>query len=269
MRALLRPVPLLAALLLAVGDAPAQAQRRTVIPPLHVRPISTAPDTVAPDSSGLRFRLSAAPLRAPERETPAPALMLPRADAERILARLEPLPSVAAAERFAFPAATLPPPRTGRTVLAAFPPPDSAGPPRPSDSAARAPLTVVRAAPRGEVPLGAEVTITFSQAMVPLATVGNVEAREAPVAITPRIAGRWRWLDVRTVVFTPEGRVPFATEYTATIPAGTRSASGGALAEEVRWTFHTPELSGIGAWPYGERVRPDPVFLIHFDQQVS
>ena len=269
MRALLRPVPLLVALSLAMGVAPVQAQRRTEIPPLHVRPVPTAPDAVVPDSSGLRFRLSAAPLDGPERETPAPALMLPRADAERILARLQPLPSVAAAERFAFPVATLPPPRTGRTVLAAFPPPDSAAPARPSDVAARAPLTVVRAAPRGEVPLGAEVTVTFSQAMVPLSTVSNVEAREAPVDITPRIAGRWRWLDVRTLVFTPEGRVPFATEYTVTIPAGTRSASGGALAEEVRWTFRTPELNGIGAWPYGERVRPDPVFLIHFDQQVS
>jgi uncharacterized protein YfaS (alpha-2-macroglobulin family) len=269
MRPLLRPVPLLIALLLAVGVVPVQAQRRTVIPPLHVRPVSTAPDTVAPDSSGLRFRLSPAPLRAPEREAPAPALMLPRADAERILARLAPLPSVAAAERFAFPAATLPPPRTGRTVLAGFPPPDSAGPERPSDGAARAPLTVVRAAPRGEVQLGAEVTVTFSQAMVPLSTVGNVEAREAPVVISPRIPGRWRWLDVRTVVFTPEGRVPFATEYTVTIPAGTRSATGGALAEEVRWTFRTPELNGIGAWPWGDHVRPNPVFLIHFDQQVS
>lgn len=268
MRAILRPVLILAALLAGLAE-PAQAQRRTEIPPLYVRPLPTAPDTVVPDSSGLRFRLSAAPLRAPEREAPAPALMLPRADAERILARLEPLPSVAAAERFAFPAVTLPPPRAGRTVLAGFPPPDSAGPERPSTGTARAPLTVVRAAPEGQVERGAAVTVTFSQAMVPLSTVSNVEAREAPVFISPRIAGRWRWLDVRTVVFTPEGRVPFATEYTASIPAGTRSATGGVLAEEVRWTFRTPLLTGIGAWPYGDHVRPDPVFLIHFDQQVS
>ncbi|HEY0037128.1 MAG TPA: Ig-like domain-containing protein, partial [Longimicrobium sp.] len=268
MRAIHRPVLFLAALLAGLA-APAQAQRRTEIPPLHVRPIQTMPDTVVPDSSGLRFRLSPAPLRAPEREAPAPALMLPRADAERILSRLEPLPSVAAAERFAFPAATLPPPRTGRMVLAGFPPPDSAGPERPSTGTARVPLTVVRAAPEGQVERGAEVTVTFSQAMVPLSTVSTVEGREVPVRISPRIAGSWRWLDVRTVVFTPEGRVPFATEYTVSIPAGTRSATGGVLAEEVRWTFRTPELSGIGAWPWGEHVRPDPVFLIHFNQQVS
>jgi uncharacterized protein YfaS (alpha-2-macroglobulin family) len=268
MRAIHRPVLILAALLAGLA-APAQAQRRTEIPPLHVRPLPTAPSTVVPDSSGLRYRLSAAPLRAPERETPAPALMLPRADAERILARLEPLPSVAAAERFAFPASTLPPPRAGRTVLAGFPPPDSAGPERPSTGTGRAPLTVVRAAPEGQVDRAAEVTVTFSQPMVPLSTVSTVESGEVPVRISPRIAGSWRWLDVRTVVFTPEGRVPFATEYTVAIPAGTRSATGGVLAEEVRWTFRTPQLTGIGAWPWGDHVRRDPVFLIHFDQQVS
>ena len=268
MRAILRPVPLLAALLLACIHAPLQAQRGTQIPPLHVQPLRTAPDSVVPDSSGLRFRLSEALGRGRERETPAPAVLLPQADAARILARLQPIPSAAAADSFAFPATTLPPPRSGRTVLASFPPPDTAAPPRPS-AAGPIPLTVVRGAPQGQVELGAEVTVAFSQPMVPLSTVSRVEAGEGPVRISPRIPGNWRWLDVRTLVFTPSGRVPFATEYTVSIPAGTRSAMGGTLAEAVSWTFRTRELSGIGGWPYGERVRRDPVFLIHFDQQVN
>ena len=62
-----------------------------------------------------------------------------------------------------------------------------------------APLAVVRGAPQGEVALGAEVTVTFSQAMVPLSSVAGVEARAVPVRLSPQPAGRWRWIDVRTI----------------------------------------------------------------------
>ncbi|HEX2210544.1 MAG TPA: Ig-like domain-containing protein, partial [Longimicrobium sp.] len=71
--------------------------------------------------------------------------------------------------------------------------------------------------------VGAEVTVTFSQPMVPLSWVGDLDARTVPVRISPRPEGRWRWIDVRTLVFTPRGRMPGATEYTVSVPAGTAS----------------------------------------------
>ncbi|HVH12110.1 MAG TPA: Ig-like domain-containing protein, partial [Longimicrobium sp.] len=130
-------------------------------------------------------------------------------------------------------------------------------------------LTVVRAAPQGEVGIGAEVTVTFSQAMVPLSSVGTVEAREVPVRLSPRPAGSWRWLDVRTLVFTAAQRMPAATEYTVTIPAGTRSATGGVLAQAVRWTFATAPLSATGSHPHDTGIGLDPILLIQFDQRID
>jgi hypothetical protein len=269
MRAILRLVTLLAAGIgMSIPDA-ASAQRRQNIPPLYVAPVRSAGSAGAPDTTGLRFRISEAAGRGREREPVAPSTQIAAADAARILARLPALVPVAtAADSFAFPARTLPAPRTGRVIMAAFPPPDTAPPPRPA-SREPAPLTVVRAAPRGAVQVGAEVTITFSQPMVPLSSVSTVESREVPVRLSPQPAGRWRWIDVRTLAFKPEGRMPAATEYTVSIPAGTRSAAGGRTAEAASWTFTTPPVSALGGQPYGNSVRLEPVIVIQFDQRID
>ena len=155
MRAILRLVPLLAAGIgMSVPDA-ASAQIRQNIPPLYVAPVRAAQGPEAPDTTGLRFRISEAAGRGRERQPVAPSTQIAAADAARILARLPALVPVAtAADSFAFPARTLPAPRTGRVVMAAFPPPDTAPPPRPA-SREPAPLTVVRAAPRRAVQVGA------------------------------------------------------------------------------------------------------------------
>jgi uncharacterized protein YfaS (alpha-2-macroglobulin family) len=270
MRAFVRLIPLLSAAALCLLPSVAVAQRSEHIPPLYLPPPVQPGAPVPVDTTGLRLRLAEVPSREPPRAAIAPAVLLPASDAARILARLPVLaPAPTAADSFNFPARTLPPPRAGRVVLAAFPPPDSLNPPRPTGPRTPAALAVVRAAPQGEVHIGAEVTVTFSQAMVPLSSVGAVEGRPVPVRLSPQPAGRWRWLDVRTLVFTPTGRMPAATEYTVTIPAGTRSATGGVLGEAASWTFSTPALSAIGGLPYGETVRREPVILIQFDQRMD
>lgn len=270
MRPILRLVSLLAAGIGVLIPDGASAQGRTGIPPLYVWTAGPREDAGPPDTTGLRFRVGEAPGRGRERASVAPSTMVAAADAARILARLPALaPASMAADSFAFPARTLPAPRTGRVVLAAFPPPDTAPPPRPTTSREPAPLTVVRGAPRGGVAVGAEVTVTFSQPMVPLSSIGNVEAREVPVRLSPQPAGRWRWIDVRTLVFTPQGRMPAATEYTVTIPAGTASAAGGRAAGDVSWNFATPPLGATGGYPYGGSVRLEPVIVIQFDQRID
>ena len=70
---------------------------------------------------------------------------------------------------------------------------------------------MIRRAPEGEVDVGAEVTVTFSQPMVPLGSVGDVAAQAVPARITPQPPGRWRWIDARTLKFEPAGRLPMAT----------------------------------------------------------
>ncbi|HEX8432660.1 MAG TPA: Ig-like domain-containing protein, partial [Longimicrobium sp.] len=263
---------LLAALVVAAALLPtrAAAQERTVrIPPLY--PTSVNEDTsTAADTTGLRFRLSEGAIRGMERSPATRGERLSEADAARLLTRARPLTTdTAARDTFAFPARTIPAPRAGTTRLAPFPPPDSAGAPPAPRPTAPAGLTVVRRAPEGEVPLGAEVTITFSQPMVPLSSVANVAAREVPARISPQPAGRWSWVDVRTLRFQPEGRLPMATRYTVTVPAGTVSATGGRLAEAVSWSFGTPSARATGSWPHGGSVRLQPVMVVAFDQRID
>ncbi|HEX2076982.1 MAG TPA: alpha-2-macroglobulin family protein [Longimicrobium sp.] len=270
MRAFPRLVPLFIVLSSALQPQGAAAQRSPSIPPLYVQPVAERDSAAVPDTTGLRFRVAEAPGRGRERQPVAPSTLLAAADAARILDRLRPLAAApTAADSFAFPARTLPAPRTGRVLLAGFPRPDTAPPPRPTGPREPAPLAVVRAGPRGEVEVGAEVTVTFSQPMVPLSSVGNVEARALPLRMSPQPPGRWRWLDVRTLVFTPQGRMPAATEYTVSVPAGTRSEAGGRMAEEATWTFATPVLSATGGHPYDHAVRLEPVIVIQFAQRID
>ncbi|HEX2210543.1 MAG TPA: alpha-2-macroglobulin family protein [Longimicrobium sp.] len=74
---------------------------------------------------------------------------------------------------------------------------------------------------------------------------------------------------MRTLVFTPRGRMPGATEYTVSVPAGTASAAGGRTAEEEAWTFITTPLSATGGHPFGQSIRRDPVIVIQFDQRID
>ncbi|HEU4452634.1 MAG TPA: MG2 domain-containing protein, partial [Longimicrobium sp.] len=270
-----RPIRhLLAALAAAAALLPAaaDAQRSVRIPPLYQRSqVFVEPtDTTTPEPRGLRFSLTQGTGLTVARAPVAAGVPLAAADAARVLDRLPPLrTSAAPSDSFAFPAQTLAAPRTGRTILAAFPPPDSApAPQRPVDRGP-APVQVVRRAPEGAVDVGAEITIAFSQPMVPLASVGDLAAREVPARLTPAAPGRWRWIDVRTLRFEPQGRLPMATEFTVEVPAGTRAAGGGTLAQAERWTFATPAPTARGAAPWSTATRRDPVMVVLFDQRID
>jgi len=207
------------------------------------------------------------PARAP---VPAARPLTP-AEAQRVFARLRPLPAAEAdADSFHFPAETLPPPRAGRVVADAFPPRFTAGAPARPVVRAPAALEVVRRAPEGLLDdEAAEVTVTFSQPMVPLASLAAVRALAVPVRMTPQPAGAWRWLDTRTLRFEPRSALPAATEYRVEVVAGTRSAAGVPLAGPVAWTFSTPAPKATGAWPQGQPTGFMPVLLVAFDQRVD
>jgi alpha-2-macroglobulin len=258
--------PLLALALLADGAA---AQERVSVPELHPGhlPGPARPGAPRADTTGLRFRVSEGTAGA-ARTPAAPAVPAAAGEAARLLARLGPLDAwQAAADSFAFPVQTRPRPRAGATVLAAFPSPEER--PRPGGPAGAPPLAVVRAAPEGEVAVGAEVTVTFSEPMVPLSTVTEVQARALPLRMRPQPEGRWRWIDVRTLRFQPEGRLPAATEYVVEIPAGTHSATGAALPEAATLTFSTPPPRTVGGHPQHGPHGRDPVMVAAFDQRVD
>ncbi|UCC62097.1 MAG: hypothetical protein JSV36_15105, partial [Anaerolineae bacterium] len=190
---------------------------------------------------------------------------------ERILARL---PALAVepedAVDFKLPEDPLPPPRPGETVEEPFPPPPE---PITPEQVPAGPLEVLRFAPEGEIPLAPFVNVTFNQPMVPLATLGALAAEEVPVRLEPALPGTWKWVGTKTLTFEYDSeaidRLPMATEYAVTVPAGTESATGGVLAEAVRWTFSTPPPQMTNYHPSTEPQPLNPLFLVAFDQRVN
>ncbi len=168
------------------------------------------------------------------------------------------------------PADSLSPPRVGDTIDTAFPPPVDVPPPVVDDDA---PLEVVRFQPEGDVALAPFLSVTFNQPMVPLATVEQLEEADVPVRIEPAVPGRWRWIGTRTLRFEVEpgltDRLPMATDYVVTIPAGATSATGQTLAADVTWTFATPPAVPTTVTPMSDSLPLSPIFFVAFDQLVD
>jgi uncharacterized protein YfaS (alpha-2-macroglobulin family) len=234
----------------------------------------TAPPVVATDVLGLLVRLSNADPAAADRPPAklAEATPLDAAKTEAVLARLPKLEGKPSDQQdFAMRKASLPPPRTGATVLGAFPPkPEKPGAtPRPTG-----PLEVVRFAPEGDVPLAPHLSVTFSHPMVAVTSVDALAAEEVPVKLepTPKTgphAGKWRWVGTKTLMFEPTERFPMATRYTVTVPKGTKSAVGTTLASEQRWTFTTPAPTLQASYPVDQPARRQPLMFASFDQAID
>jgi len=191
---------------------------------------------------------------------------------EILLARLPELEmGVDDQQEFFIPPDLLPPPRPGETIDLVFPPDDDTTAP---DEVVSGPLEVLRYSPEGEISVAPFIAITFNQPMVPLATLQQLREQEVPVQVTPSLPGSWRWVGTKTLAFYYDSdlidRLPKATEYTVVVPAGTRSANGGELAQEVRWTFTTPAPVLVNSYPYSHEPQDlEPVFFALFDQRID
>jgi len=220
----------------------------------------------AEDLNGLEFTLSEVPRPAPDGAGAplADASPLSSARVQKLLDRAGPLERAERTE-FNLRKQSPPPPRPGEEVQEQWPPDPSAAVAPDTDPGA---LTVRRFAPEGEVPMAPHVSVTFSQPMIAV-TSQDQASQTVPVTLDPQPQGSWRWLGTRTVLFDPDPRLPMATEYTATIPAGTSSALGVTLDEDVSFTFATPAVQLDSAWPSGDSVPVDTLVMLRFDQQVE
>jgi hypothetical protein len=188
-----------------------------------------------------------------------------------ITGRLPNLPEDASQQtEFVVPPDLLPPPLTGETIELVFPQAQSGPGPQVDPSG---PLQVLRYSPEGEVATAPFVSITFNQAMVPLGTLAALSAVEVPVQIEPDLPGVWRWLGTKTLTFEAASdavdRLPKATHFRVTVPAGVQSMNGGTLAETVSWVFSTPPPVATTLYPYDNPQPRDPLFFIAFDQRID
>ncbi len=240
-------------------------------------------ETVETGATGARQADSAAKLhirlsqgQAQPDDRPASPLVtgtpLSEAEIAQILARLPELTGeVGDTQPFNLPDAPLPPPRPGQTMTETFPPPPAEVVPPP---VADGPLTVLRTTPQGEISLAPFLNVTFNQPMVPLTDLESLNAADVPVALTPALPGTWQWVSPQTLRFEFQSdnvdRLPMATEFVAEIPAGTASATGGILAETVRWTFSTPPVQMVNSYPSQYEPQPlEPIIFIAFDQLID
>ena len=218
--------------------------------------------------AGLRFRLSQAPDQ-PEtkpRSKVVTSTPLSQSEIANILKRMTPIKAEEPDEQdFALRERGPSPPRTGNTIKVAFPGPATVPPSHTRSD----PLEVLRYSPEGDVPLAPQLAITFSAPMVAL-TSQEEAAANVPVELSPQPPGKWRWLGTRTLVFEPTGRFPMATEYSVTVPAGTKSTGGGTLANSKSWTFTTPTPTIVQSYPGKEHTQArDTLMFIAFDQRID
>jgi hypothetical protein len=124
----------------------------------------------------------------------------------------------------------------------------------PPPAALHGAFQVAFSAPRGETTDPSEVTVVFNRPMTALepTTPPDSPARIAVRGSDAPVRGAWRWMGTSALVFAPESRLPDATEYVVTVPAGTRSLAGEPLAAAFESTFSTPR-------PHVERLDVDPV----------
>ena len=230
---------------------------------IKVVPLSEAPP-------GLDLRVSNGKQGAPafDRAKLAPATKLAETEAATLLSRAKPLAADPADKQaFALRAKSQPPPRTGQTITGTFPPPASSLLPPASNDLGKD-LKVLRWMPEGQVPLAPELSVTFSQPMVAVTSQGDA-AGITPVKLTPQPAGKWRWIGTRTALFDPDVRFPQATTYQVEIPAGTKSANGGALGKAVTFSFETPAPTVVSEYPSSGPYKLDvPMFML-FDQKID
>lgn len=261
-RFVLAPILLLAA-------CPGTQTKPAVIPKPPAAGASAGPVVWQKSKSGLGFRLSNADPEPAARPKLAPAKPLPPQDTARVIARLAPLKAAAEAKSFALRDRSRPPPRPGETVSTPFPPP--VAPPGPPPAATSSgPPVLVRWAPEGPVEIAPQLSLTFSEAMVPVTAHGELADKPPLARLTPQPEGKWRWVGTQTLLFEPKDeRFPKATDYTVEIPAGTRTLAGRVLEKAQRFEFQLPPVSVLSFLPSSyHAVELEPLMLALFDQRI-
>ncbi|MBN1221749.1 MAG: hypothetical protein JXB23_00775, partial [Candidatus Aminicenantes bacterium] len=82
------------------------------------------------------------------------------------------------------------------------------------------------------------IVVIFDRPIIPLQMLGDEPGPEL-IKFEPKVQGKYRWLNPKTLTFSPEKRFSYAAEIQAVIPAGIQSFEGCRLEQDFRWTFRT------------------------------
>ncbi|MCU0691338.1 MAG: MG2 domain-containing protein, partial [Polyangiaceae bacterium] len=131
------------------------------------------------------------------------------------------------------------------------------------------PFGVVFGAPRGETSDQVDVTLVFNRPMRPMDLAEH--QRDAPARMKPDVPGSWRWIGSRALYFAPETKLPLATAFELSVPAGTRALDGSALDKDYVLQFSTPRprLVSSSPWDGATGLKPSADFTLRFNQPVQ
>ncbi|MDT4968148.1 MAG: alpha-2-macroglobulin [Acidobacteriota bacterium] len=219
--------------------------------------------------NGLQFRLSEG-TEQPEKQAGNKTVStskLSESEIQNVFKRLPPVKAEPTDEQdFALRERSLPPPRTGKTINVSFP----SSEPAPTPATTAGPVEILRVSPEGEVPIAPQLSITFSQPMVAVTSNDDLASQDVPVKLTPQPPGKWRWVGTKTLLFVPDGRFPMATQYSAAVVPGTKSANGGEVLANKTWSFATPAPTVKSSYPYsGTPIARDSLMFAEFDQRLD
>lgn len=79
--------------------------------------------------------------------------------------------------------------------------------------------------------------------------------------MNPAVKGEYDWLGTSGFEFVPENGWPASTNFTITIPAGTKMADGGSTVQDKTWGFSTPALTVALSGSYEHHKPKQPVKL--------
>ncbi len=149
-------------------------------------------------------------------------------------------------------------------------PPPAASQPTQAGGAELRILSVTPKGPTSSSQESASIVVIFDR---PMAALEALPEGLGPslLKVEPSASGKTRWLGTRTLAFTPERRLPFATEVKVAVPAGTRALDGASLREDFSWSFETIRPRLIRHFPQaGQKwLRPDTEPLLVFNQPVD
>ncbi|HEX2694114.1 MAG TPA: Ig-like domain-containing protein, partial [Acidobacteriota bacterium] len=143
----------------------------------------------------------------------------------------------------------------------------------PSSGKVEGDLKVLSATPIGLTRNPSEagaIVVVFDRPMVALEAPPEGKGSSF-LKIAPSVRGKHRWLGTRALAFTPDERLPYATRFEVTVPAGTRSLDGYRLPADHVWEFRTIRPRVIGSFPVDgqKNLKPDTKILLVFNQTVD
>lgn len=145
--------------------------------------------------------------------------------------------------------------------------------PVPPSGGVKGELKVLSATPKGLTRNPSEagaLVVVFDRPMVSLETLPE-EKGSSFLKIAPSVRGKHRWLGTRALAFTPDERLPFATRFEVTVPAGTCSLDGYCLSANHVWEFRTVRPRVVRSFPVDgqKNLKPDTKILVAFNQSVD